>query len=568
MDQPSPEHLALFKDYPLALASIFYNRNIKTKEEAEVYLKPDFARDTHDPFLFKNMNVAVDRIFKALKNSENIVIYGDYDADGVTGSAVILSTLKHLVQAGGYEEHLSYYIPHRENEGYGLRVEAVEQLARDGANLIITVDCGIGCAVEIARAKELGIDAIVVDHHEIPANIPEAIILHPRVEGETYPFKYLAAVGVSFKLACGLYARAREMGLAIDVGAEKWLLDLVSIATVTDVVPLVGENRTLEKWGLVVLKKSRRHGLKMILEQAGVKTERIDTTTIGFVIGPRLNAASRMEHGKLALEALLTENVESAMAAVAKLNELNQARQKVTETIYRQAKIMLEEKWSISPVHIVAGADWSAGIVGLIAGKLMNESGRPTFVFGRIGDRYVGSGRSIPGCNVVTGMELARAHLFRFGGHAQACGLTIDGEENFLAFAKIMEDYVATTLASSDLGPTLDITAKLRPVDLNWNLVNLVESCAPFGEGNPKPYFVLACVELRQKNLVGKTGDHVRAYLGDGALSHWCIGFGMKDEFEKFAIGAKLDVVVELGSDLWNGERKISIKMVDLRAAT
>jgi single-stranded-DNA-specific exonuclease len=557
-----------FPEYPPVVVQLLWNRGIRTQEAADEFLLPDYGQDLHDPFLFREMETACARVWSALERGEKIVVYSDYDADGVTGAVVLVSTIRAMAGRLGRDEGLvSSYIPHREKEGYGLRTEAVEALVRDGIQLIITVDCGIGSAKEIAVANSMGADAIVVDHHQVPIELPKAIILHPLVSGETYPFKFLAAVGVAFKFASGLIAYAARRGAGLEPGFDKWLLDLVAIATVTDFMPLVGENRTLEKYGLIVLNKTRRPGLRKIAEVAGLSLGSMDTHSIGYQIGPRINAASRMNHASLAFETLMAETDEQAADLAGQLQRFNSERQRLTDTITIAARALIQGRTD-RRIHILAGDGWPSGVVGLIAGKLVGETGVPVFIFGRDGERLTGSGRGISGFDVMVGLEKAKAHLVRYGGHPQACGLTIMGEENFQGFCRIMEDHAEKELAGRDLRPVLGIDAEVRTSQISWELVDWLQKMEPFGEGNHCPKFVLKDLLVTSIDGVGKDGKHVRIGIrGDAPKEMKMIGFNLAAAAASLGAGSRIDAVVEIGINEWNGNRSIQLKIIDWRQA-
>lgn len=566
---PAPaEFRAQFPELHPVAVQLLWNRGVTDPAAIESFLSPDYERDLHDPFLFRDMRAACERVWRALASGEKIVIHGDYDADGVTGSALLMTTFRAAAEKMGADaSNLSSYIPHREKEGYGVRNATVEKLAAEGATLMVTVDCGIGCAAEIALAKSLGMDAIVVDHHQVPERIPECLIIHPWVPGETYPYRSLAAVGVSFKFACGFVRFAAEQGAAFEPGFEKWLLDLVSIATVTDVVSLIGENRTLELYGLKVLNKTRRIGLRKLIEVAGLEPGKMDTTSVGFYIGPRINAASRMQHASLAFETLMAETAEQAAELAERLNQSNKDRQKYTEEIMVVARLEAAKKKG-EAVQIIAGEGWSPGIVGLVAGKIMNDYGVPVFVFGKDGDKYVGSGRSIPGCNVVEGMQRAGKYLARFGGHPQACGLTIFGDDNYRGFCEIMSDFARETLAGQTLEPAISIDAELAMSQVTWDLVETLGRFEPHGEGNPKPKFVMRGLLLASVDPVGKTGKHARfGVRGDTPREKKLIGFNLFDRAKAFVPGSRIDAVVEVGVNEWNGSKQIQLKALDVAQA-
>lgn len=565
---PDQAMVKLFPEYPPVVVQLLWNRGIRTQEAADEFLMPDYGQDLHDPFLFTQMEVACRRVWSALERGEKTVVYSDYDADGVTGAVVLVTTLRSLAKRLGADPALiTSYIPHREKEGYGLRDEAVAVLGRGGMKLLITVDCGIGSAKEIALAADLGADTIVVDHHQVPAEVPKAVILHPLSPGETYPFKYLAAVGVAFKFACGLIAFAARRGVSLEPGFDKWLLDLVAIATVTDFMPLVGENRTMERYGLVVLNKTRRPGLRQLAEVAGLRLGALDTHAIGYQIGPRINAASRMSHADLAFEALMSEDDGQAAELASRLNRFNGERQRLTDTITLAARGIIQEQAG-RRIHILAGDGWPGGVVGLIAGKLAGETGVPVFVFGREGEKMTGSGRSIPGFDVMVGLDLAKAHLARYGGHAQACGLTIVGEENFQGFCRIMEDYAGSSLAGRDLRPVLDIDAVLRMDQIDWELLDWIQRFEPFGEGNHRPRFVLRDLQVTAVESVGKEGKHLRLGVRGERPKEWkLIGFNQAAAAAELRYGRRIDAVVEIGVNEWNGSRSIQLKMIDWQPA-
>jgi single-stranded-DNA-specific exonuclease len=553
--------------YPRLIQSLLSSRGVRTADEAERFLRPDFVRDIHDPFLFRQMRVACERLWQAIEENEKIAVHGDYDADGICGSVLMTDVLRFLCEARGrdWREMIVNYHPHREHDGYGIRVGTIDRFAEQGVSLMITVDCGISCADEIAHATTKGIDTIVVDHHEFdPEKLPKCILLHPRLPEEVYPFKYLAAVGVAFKFACGMLQFVREKGVSVPEGYEKWLMDLVSIATVTDVMPLVGENRVLEKFGLKVLNKTRRVGLRALIDVSGLKYGAMDTTSVGFAIGPRINAASRMDHANAAVETLLAMDESTAAVAAERLQELNKARQKYTQEVYAAAYAMALEQ-ADKKALVVKGLGWLAGIVGLVAGKLLNEFGKPVFVFGDDGERMVGSGRAV-GFNVVTAMERAKEYLARFGGHPQACGLTIIGEENYTAFAESVWQYAEEVFGDAMPESTVELDGEVGLGEVTLELVEMLDALAPFGEGNREPKLLLRNVEVSGVVPVGKNGSHVQVYVRNSVTGEELkmIGFYLAAKMKDYVIGTRVDVVVELGVNEWQGRRTAQAKIVDV----
>ena len=559
---------AQFPDIHPVLLQLLVRRGLQTQNAIEAFFEPDWERDTHTHKLFLQMPAAVARVFRALENREVITVHGDYDADGVCGSAVLVSTLREICRALSFDEKkITFYLPHREKEGYGISVPTVDQLhAEKQTKLIITVDCGISNKPAIERAHELGIDTIVCDHHTMPAVLPtHAILIHPLVPGETYPNKTLCGTGVAFKLACALIHEAQLRDAAFPTGHEKWLLDLVAIATVTDVMPLHGENRVLEKYGLVVLNKTRRVGLRKLLEVAGVKPGAADTFTIGFQIGPRLNAAGRMRHAKAALELLLEEDETRATELAEELHRTNIDRQHASEVLYQAAKQSIGDP-SERKILFAVGDGWSAGLVGLVASKLVSEFSRPILVIGREGEQYVGSGRSIQGFNITSALHAAEAFLDKFGGHPQACGFSTNGSERLAAALSCVEDYAERTLVG-DIAPVLTIDAELTLEDARLPFYEEISRFAPFGEGNAKPLFLVRDLTIVAMDLVGADGKHLRltARSARGTLGKM-IGFRLGEWHKKLKLGAAIEAVVELGINEWQGRRELQIKIIDLRA--
>ena len=556
----------LFPEMDSILLQLLWNRGLRTQQEIDVYLGPDWSRDVHVPDLFLRMSEAVSRVFVSLEKGEVITVHGDYDADGVCGSAVFLSTLRDICRALGFDEKkITSYIPHREKEGYGMSVETIEHLhTHDHTKLVITVDCGISNKPAIDRGIELGIDTIVCDHHTMPAELPTAILIHPLVPGETYPNKSLCGTGVAFKLASGLIEEARRRGAAFPAGHEKWLLDLVAIATVTDVMSLTGENRVLEKFGLLVLNKTKRKGLVKLLEVAGSTLGELDTVSIGFQIGPRLNAAGRMTHASAALELLLEEDDLRATQLAMQLHETNILRQKASQQMYLEAKAQLGDVTG-QKLLVAVQEGWGAGLVGLVAGKLLNEFHVPVLVVGRDGEKFVGSGRSIDGFDVTAALRAAAEHLDKFGGHPQACGFSTTGEARFKKAVEVMKAFAAENIDDALLSPSLKIDADIQLEDITWELFESVEQLRPFGTGNTKPLFVSRRVKVVAFSAVGKDASHLklRVQSPNGKIVD-AIGFRFGEWIGKLTLGCNIDLVYEVDMNEWNGNRELQMKIVDI----
>ena len=557
-----------FPELSPVVLQLLWNRGIKTQEEIDVFLGPDWSRDTYGPELFLNMKEGVDRVFSALESGQVITVHGDYDADGVCGSTVLLTTLRDISRELGFdEEKFNVYIPHREKEGYGMSVATVEHLKiHEKTDLIVTVDCGISNKDAVDRAKELGIDTVICDHHAIPKELPDkAILIHPLVPGETFPNKHLCGTGVAYKFAAGLIHEAQRREAKFADGYEKWLLDLVAIATVTDIVPLIGENRVLEKYGLRVLNKTRRVGIKKLVEITGAKSGELDTISIGFQLGPRINAAGRMNHATEALDLLIEEDEVKATELATKLNVTNIERQRASLKMHTEAKKQVGELDDRKMIFVV-GEGWSPGLVGLVAGKLQNEYHVPVFVVGKEGDTFIGSGRSVEGFDVTKALNAAADHLDKFGGHPQACGFSTSGEDKLEKAKQAMMDYADSQLSEEMLMPRVNADARITLEDINWDLHNDLETFRPFGCGNRQPVFVSEKLKIVSFSAVGKEGAHLKLRLqSSGGTIIGAIAFRFGFWAEQLALGDLIDVAHEITLNEWNGNRELQLRIIDLK---
>ncbi len=555
-------------DVPPAILRILANRGFEGDGDLAAFLHPSWDTGIHDPFLFSHMEEATERLFTALENGERITVHGDYDADGVTGSAVIITTLRAIAKQTGSAATIDSYIPHRDKEGYGLNPTSVRSLKERGTQLIITVDCGIANVDEIALARSLGMDVIVVDHHTFGDDLPNGILIHPKLPGEAYPFPHLAAVGVAWKLASALVARAAGRNIELTPGFEKWLLDFVSIATVTDMVPIIGENRVLETYGLTVLNKTRRPGLRKLIEVSGYAPGTLTTESVAFGLGPRINAAGRMDHASLALRLLLAETEDEATELAGEIEAKNRERQKATARIMTEAEKQLE-KMAGAPALAFWSTAWPPALVGLVAGRFLDRTGKPAIAIGRHGDRWVGSGRSFAAYDITEAMKRAGKDLLEHvGGHVQACGFSWSGDipPDVLCDALIAD--AQERLAGADLRPTLEIDATLEIDELGEPLVAALDQMEPFGIGNPKPLFISRDLEVVSRDLVGAKQDHVRCVLRAPSGRHAkFIGFKFGPRVDELSFGQHLDVVYDVGINEWNGRRDVQCKLVDIRKA-
>lgn len=546
------------------MRQLLVNRGI-APEEASAFLSPDWEKGTYSPMLFTQMTAAVARLFAGLERGEAIAIHGDYDADGVSGSSLLSEAIREIAERLQIAVDLTVFLPDREKDGYGVAMHTVERLAAEGKKLLVTVDCGIANADQLDRAHELGMDTIVCDHHQLGERLPaHALLLHPLAPGEVYPNKTLCGTGVAFKFASALIAEARKRGANFPEGYEKWLLDLVAIATVTDVMPLQGENRVLEHFGLKVLAKTRRPGLKAIFTSAGVDADAIDTETIGFRIGPRLNAAGRLASAEYAYRAIVARTDAEAVDAAAKLEALNRERQNVFNKAYDEACEIAELQRN-DEVIVVWKEDWLPGIVGLIAGRLVSDFGAPAFALTRVGNEYVGSGRSLGGLHLVEAMASCGDIFVKRGGHPQACGLTIGQAEYLPTFRERMCGFARNFFTGGKPEPKLQIDAEVPLEEVTWDLLAKLQACAPFGEGNRAPLFAANDVEVVAAETMGAKKNHLRiTVFTPQRTTKTLIGFGLA-KHATLRMGDRVDVAYVVEENVWNGRRDVQMRIIDLR---
>jgi len=559
--------------YPEAIAQLLFNRGIVTKKEAEQFFEPDYEKDLLDPFLALGMEHAIDRIKRAIRNKEKIVIYHDYDADGVCSSIVVASTLKEFCV------NFDTYTPDRQKEGYGLNMKALEEIAKQKPDLIITTDCGITNVKEVEFANEKGIDIVIIDHH-LPGEVlpPAYAIVNPKQKKCEYTFKYLCAAGVAFKLCTALIKSDLGKEKNIKEGFEKWLLDVVAIATVADMMPLLGENRTLVKYGLKVVEKTRRLGLKKLLGSSSYGKEMIiNSTTIAFRVAPKINATSRMTHASVSFDLLFTENENDAERLLATVETANNDRRKFVEKATKDAIFWIEkdieEGKELPEVIIMGSDDWTPGIVGLIAGKLTEKYNKPSFVYGRVGNIFKGSCRGVPGFNIVEAMtecEDRKKGLFKsFGGHAQAGGFSFF-EDDQVEFKKILSEVAKERLGNVEAVSEMEMEFEVSPDQINFETLKWLLKFEPYGQGNEAPTFFASGFEVASLKLVGSGGKHLkmslRTSLADGGVKFFdAIGFGLGELCEEIRKGDKVDIAFNIEENEWNGNVNIQLKLVDVR---
>lgn len=538
--------------HPL-VRDILIKRGYEKPEEVAAFLNPNYDKQLHDPFLMKGMKPAVDRILEAVEKRQSIVIYGDYDIDGITASTVMVETIKNL----GYEARS--YIPDRFEEGYGINLDALKKLKSEGVDLVITVDCGITSVKEVSWAMENGLDIIVTDHHSVPEFVPQAVaVINPKQADCDYPFKDLAGVGVAFKLAQALQQASGKP----EAGQEKWLLDVVALGTVCDVVTLVGENRVLASFGLKVMNKTRRVGLRALAEVSGVEVGKITSYTLGFMFGPRMNAAGRLEHAARSLELMLTNDPVHAREIAAELDGLNKQRQGDQAKIVKEAKEMAAQ-YVDDPVLVLASADWSHGIVGIAASKVAETAGKPTLIMQILGDKAKGSARSFGGFNLIDALRTADDLFVKYGGHAFAAGYTIPVDRLDDLRARLNEHWLEV---SGEL-PEQAIDSDVNLDDFNqidWDLHNGLQQLEPFGNGNRQPSIAIQSVEITDMRWVGSDGRHAKLTLSDGSNRLSGIGFGLADKHPNLSAGQQVSVVAHIDRNDFNGKSSLQLIVRDL----
>ncbi len=532
------------------VASIIAGKGLKTDEEIEVFLHPR-RTDFHNPFLMPDMEKAANRIVEAIKNNEKVAIYGDYDVDGITSSTVLHRFLKDR----GLNTNI--YIPNRLCEGYGLNAEEIKKIAEEGHTLMITVDCGITGKAEVELAKSLGIDTIVTDHHEPPEELPEAIaVVDCKRKDNKYPFRELAGVGVTFKLT-------QAISKILNLKEEENLkyLDIVCIGTISDIVPLVDENRTISKLGLMLLNQTKNVGLKVLLESLGYK--KIDSTTVSFGIAPRVNACGRMGHERVALELFLTDDVKRARELAKELNDFNTKRQEIEKRIFEEALEQIkngqEEK---NPCIILRKENWHHGVIGIVSSKITEMYFKPSILMAIEGEDCKGSGRSIPGFDIHEALEKCNKNIKQFGGHSMAIGITVESA-NFEAFKSSVLNY-AKEKHIEDIVPVLNIDEKLQLKDITMKDVRDLALLEPFGEANKPPLFQINNVKIETIRTLSE-GKHLKMDIKDDNTKFGTIGFNLGSLANEYKIGDKIDIAGYLEINSFGGRDSIQINIKDIK---
>ena len=529
------------------LASILIRKNITTDEEVNKFLNPT-RMDFYNPFLLPDMEKAVDRITKAVENKENITIYGDYDVDGITS----ITLLKNFFANSNID--VKTYIPNRLEEGYGLNKDAIREISYSETKLIITVDCGITGIEEIEYAKKIGIDVIVTDHHEPGEEIPNCIaVIDAKRKDSKYPFNQLAGCGVAFKLMQALATKWK-------LPEKEYLkfLDIAAIGTISDIVPLIDENRVIAKLGLMLVERTNNIGLKTLIDLCGFK--KIDSTMVSFGLSPRINACGRLGHADEALELFLANDKNTTTKLAKKMNEYNTARQQVERKIYDEAvKEIIKEK--DKPAIVLGKEGWHHGVAGIVSSKITDEYFKPSILICFEGDEGKGSGRSIPGFDLHEALMECSTYLEKFGGHSMAVGITIK-KDKFKEFKKVFTEYENI----SDIVPIINIERKVELKDVNIESVKELQKLEPFGEQNKMPLFLIENLKIVSIRSLSE-GKHLKILLKQDNFFIDAIGFNMGDLTEQYKIEDRVDIVGTIDINVFNRNENVQLTIKDMRRA-
>ena len=529
------------------ITQLLFNRGLADSSQVEPFLRAD-KRLSSDPFLLQDMEMAVTRIYRAILGGEKIAVYGDFDADGITATALLVEGLN------TFNVHASPYIPHRMNEGHGLKIAAVETLHKEGVSLIITVDCGITGVAPVKKAQRLGIDVIITDHHTPTEELPPAFaLINPKRTGSHFPFIELAGVGVAYKLL-----QALMTGVSKEAQLET-VTDLVALGTVADMTPLLGENRYLVSTGIQRLNAAPRLGLKELLIKAGITSGSITSEHITWAIAPRLNTASRLENALPSYELLMTDSADRADELTRWLEQKNTERQQLTTRATDAARKQVLAQ-PLEPLLMVKADEFSAGISGLVANRLTDEFYRPTVVI-RTGKKVsTGSCRSIPEFNIIEALTHCRDLFLEYGGHAAAAGFMILTHNLPHLYERLLK-LAGEQLTGVDLRAKIDIDAEVMLKDLAGNAYRTIQQLAPFGQANPQPIFVSRNVKVVDSRIMGNNGSHLRLKLGQGGMVWDAVAFGFGSNQSE--LSAPIDIVYNLELDQWNGKSTLRLNLLD-----
>lgn len=547
--------LKLSKDAQIStlLAKIFLSRGINDTDYIKSFLNPSKDK-LHDPFLMKDMDKAVDRILEAVEKGQKILIYGDYDVDGVTSTSVLYNFLSSL------GVNLDFFIPNRVNDGYGITLDTAEIIVNLGCQLVITVDCGISAIKEVDYIKSKGIDIIITDHHECREDIPDAFaVINPKRQDCQYPFKELAGVGIAYKLVAAL-CKSLQLG---DIHYK--YLDIVTIGTIADVVPLVGENRIIASNGLKIMKNTTNIGLMELLKHCNKNNDDITTWMVAFIIAPRINAAGRMGDAKRAVSLFTTKDRTAAMEVAELLSSENKARQDIESAIIDEVlnKIESDNKYKDKKVMVVAGEGWHHGVIGIAASKVTERYYKPCIILSCENGILKGSGRSIEGFNMFMAICACENLLDNYGGHEMAAGVTLK-EENLEEFDRLLNNFADNNMKEEDLVPKVKIDVRLVKNEINLRSISEIEMMSPFGVGNPSPLFLYENVRIADLRTVGND-RHLKAVFEDKGFTVDAIGFNMGSLAKELLSEDFVDVVCSLDKNTWNSIDRAQLVLKDIK---
>lgn len=540
------------------MANILLNRNIEPENFRQFLSKS--KQGIINPLSMLDMEKAAERIKTAVEKKERIVIYGDYDVDGITSTTLLYTFLKSV------GADASYYIPDRFDEGYGINIMAVNKFIKEGAKLLVTVDCGITAIGEVEFAKLQGMDVVITDHHTCKERIPEAAVavVNPKREDDTYEFDGLAGVGVAFKLAMAV---AMKMGISAGKVFDEYV-DLAAIGTIADVVPLLSENRVIVDKGILALQEPKRLGIKALLEVSGVADKRVTPSTVAFALAPRLNAAGRLGSAKTAVELLMSDNYESAIKIARELDLANRERQETELDIMREALAMIDadKDFHKKRVIVLAKEGWHNGVIGIVASKLMEKFYRPCILISVTDGVGKGSGRSIPGLNLFNALSSCEDLLTNFGGHAVAAGLGISADK-IEELEKRLDKYIKDNTTDEDMIPVVLIDSVINGQSLNMNTVRRLAALEPFGMANESPVFAVKDARVRNVSSVGLDGKHIRMQIEkDGVLVN-TIGFGMGEFADIIKTDDKVHIAFKPDINVYQGNESLQLVLTDIKVA-
>ncbi len=554
LEKEDIESFAVAMKIPPAMAVILMNRGIFSKREVGAFMKKSLE-NVHNPFMLDGMEEATERILSAVDTKEKIVVYGDYDVDGITATATVYKFLKSI----GAE--VSYYIPDRFSEGYGINILAINKMARAGVKLLVSVDCGIASIGEVEFAKTQGMDVVITDHHTCREELPKAVaVINPKRQDSSYPFDGLAGVGVAFKLVLALAVR---LGMKTkDVFAE--YVELAAIGTIADVMPLTDENRIIVDKGIKAVQNTQNNGIRALLASAGAGDKPLDAMSLAFIVAPRLNAAGRMEDAKIAVELLICEDYERATEIAGHLSELNKRRQEIEKTIFDEAWEQVQSFGEEQLVYVIKGEGWHHGVIGIVASRICERLYRPCILISCENGKGKGSGRSVEEMNLFDAVSDSEEILTAFGGHAQAAGISIN-EDKIDELRKRINVFAKNNINKEQLVPKIKIDCNLSPASISMNSAKMLELLEPFGAGNETPVFSAKDFKVLASECMGADGKHLKMRLSGGGQIFNAVGFGMGEYCGEFGQGDTVSIAFNMSVNAYRGSESLQLILKDIK---